>query len=109
MTAHSSKVEKFYPLIGEQLRKARKEAGLSQKGLADRLGFHASTITHYEYGHGRMRLLEFLQICQELDVVPAELLETAEEKNPKLLIPRQQGSLAGTGARVKKPRRRPRS
>ena len=45
------------------LRQVRKEAGLTQRQLADRLGTLQSRITDYERGVRRLDLLELRQVC----------------------------------------------
>ena len=50
------------------LRAARKEAGMRQMDLADRLGQPQSYVSKYESGERRLDLLELRQICNALGV-----------------------------------------
>jgi len=46
------------------LRSIRKEASLSQQGLAQRLGKPQSFVSKYESGERRLDILEVLLVCQ---------------------------------------------
>ena len=50
------------------LRAARREAGMRQVDLADRLRRPQSYVSKYESGERRLDLLELRQICNALDI-----------------------------------------
>ena len=50
------------------LRAARREAGMRQVDLADRLRRPQSYVSKYESGERRLDLLELRQICKALDI-----------------------------------------
>lgn len=52
----------------ECLITARKEAGLSQAGLADALGRHQQFVSRYELGERRLDFVEFIDIAKALQV-----------------------------------------
>ncbi len=56
------------------LRQARKQAGLTQEVVADRLGTPQSFVAKYEGGERRLDVLEFIAIAKALGVDPIELL-----------------------------------
>lgn len=58
----------------------RNELGLSQKGLAEKMGVIASFIGKVETGDRRLDVVEFIRYCHGLDISPKELLGLIEEK-----------------------------
>jgi transcriptional regulator with XRE-family HTH domain len=54
------------------LRRLRRDAGLSQAELAERLGVHQTIVSKYELGERRLDLVELEQVCAALGI---ELLE----------------------------------
>lgn len=63
------------------LRQVRREAGLTQTQLAERLGTLQSRITDYERGLRRMDLMELRQVCEAVDVPLLEFVRRFEELN----------------------------
>ncbi|MBE5875678.1 MAG: helix-turn-helix transcriptional regulator [Lachnospiraceae bacterium] len=61
--------------IGEKIKLARKEAGISQKELAERLQVYQKDISRWENGERTPSLEAFAQICRELKVSADEMLE----------------------------------
>ena len=57
-------MEKF----GERLREARRDKGLSQKELADKVGVTNSRIGHYENERGTPTAETLVELCKVLDV-----------------------------------------
>jgi len=57
------------------LAAARKEAGLSQAELADKLGRPQSFVSKYERGERRLDVVEFLAVLEALGVKPGTILE----------------------------------
>lgn len=63
MTAlHSAEYQRFAQALAE----ARRQAGLSQYDLADRLGADQSFVSKYESGRRRLDVIEFLRIMQAI-------------------------------------------
>lgn len=62
-------------MIGNNIRKARKAAGVSQKELAERLQVHQKDISRWENGAHTPTLEMFIKICRELNASADEILE----------------------------------
>ncbi|HMD75760.1 MAG TPA: helix-turn-helix transcriptional regulator [Terracidiphilus sp.] len=58
-----------------QLIQARKSAGLTQVGLADRLGRPQSFVSKYERGERRLDVIEFCEVCHALGIDPVAFLQ----------------------------------
>ncbi len=58
----------------------RKALGLSQKGLAEKMGVIASFIGKVETGDRRLDVVEFIRYCQGLEIDPQDLLGLLKEK-----------------------------
>jgi len=61
------------------LRQIRKEAGLSQFDLAQRLNQSQSFISKYEHGERRLDLLELRQVCEAVDITLQEFVQRFED------------------------------
>lgn len=61
--------------IGENIKKARKAAGISQKELADRLQVYQKDISRWENGERAPSIEVFARICRELSVSADKILE----------------------------------
>lgn len=59
---------------------SRNELGLSQKGLADKMGVIASFIGKVETGDRRLDIIEFIRYCHGLEINPVELLTSLEKQ-----------------------------
>lgn len=62
--------------FGEKLKKARQEANLSQKEMADKLDINARTYGSYERDERDVSTAVLLKICNVLHISSDELLET---------------------------------
>jgi transcriptional regulator with XRE-family HTH domain len=60
--------------LGANIRRLRRDAGLSQMELSDRCGLHFSEISRLERGGRDARLSTIVKLAQGLGVPPAELL-----------------------------------
>ncbi len=73
-----------YRRLVDRLRSARQRNSLTQQEVAERLGWHRTTISNIEILERRMDLLEAQQIC-EIYGIPLEslvaTLESQEEHN----------------------------
>ena len=54
-------------MIGENIRAARKKAGVSQKELAERLQVHQKDISRWENGAHIPTVEMLIKICRELN------------------------------------------
>jgi transcriptional regulator with XRE-family HTH domain len=61
-------------LFLELLRRARKDAGLTQQALAEKLRRPQSFVAKYENGERRIDVIEFVALARALDVAPVTLL-----------------------------------
>lgn len=77
-------------MLGERLQELRKDKGLTQKELADKLGFSERTIGAYEIGKSKPSYNRLIQLCKFFNVSVEYLLEIIDEpvaytKNDKVL------------------------
>jgi transcriptional regulator with XRE-family HTH domain len=61
---HSPTYDRFRGLITQ----ARKDAGLTQAELSERVGRPQSFVSKYECGERRLDVIEFLQVCKALKI-----------------------------------------
>lgn len=59
--------------VGRRLKLLRKQRGISQKQLAERLGVTFQQIQKYEKGLNRLPASRMLSICFALDITPNDL------------------------------------
>jgi transcriptional regulator with XRE-family HTH domain len=64
------------------LVEARKEAGLTQIDLAQRLSLPQSFVSKFERGERRLDVIEFLDIVAALGIDPYKFLSKLEQKPP---------------------------
>ena len=67
-------------MIGENIRAARKKAGVSQKELAERLQGHQKDISRWENGAHIPTVEMLIKICRELNASADEILEIEVRK-----------------------------
>jgi transcriptional regulator with XRE-family HTH domain len=67
-------------MFGEELRKARLRAGLTQQALADRAGLHYTYISQLEHDKYSPTLDAFFRLCDALGVSPARLIGRIDRK-----------------------------
>ena len=67
-------------LLRELLLDARNNAGLTQQGLAKRLGKPQSFIAKYEGGERRLDVIEFVAVARAIGADPVQLLRTLVRK-----------------------------
>jgi transcriptional regulator with XRE-family HTH domain len=60
------------------LRQVRMEAGLTQEGVAERLGRPQSFVSKYETGERRLDVLELREVCRVLGVPLGEFVRRLE-------------------------------
>lgn len=61
--------------LGGNIKKARQEAGITQKELAERLEVYQKDVCRWEKGKRIPGAIKLAEICKELDVSADELLE----------------------------------
>jgi len=57
-------------ILAERLTKLRKNAGLNQRQLTEKLDVPHNTVARIELGERRVDVLEYLQILDALDIKP---------------------------------------
>lgn len=60
--------------VGEQIRSARRAAGITQEGLAERAGIDRQSINRIEQGHAAAYIDNLIRIAYALDVPLADLV-----------------------------------
>ena len=61
--------------LGENIKRARKEAGVTQKELAERLQVYPKDISRWENGEHTLSAITLAKICKELNASADEILE----------------------------------
>lgn len=61
--------------LGENIRKARKAAGVTQKELAERLQVYPKDISRWENGERTPSAIALARICRELKASADKILE----------------------------------
>lgn len=61
--------------LGENLKRARKAAGMTQKELAERLGVYQKDISRWEQNKLTPNAITLAKICKEINVSADEILE----------------------------------
>ena len=83
--------------LGEQIRAAREEKGISQEELAEQVGISASFLGHLERGTRVASLETLVALCNTLKVTPDYLLSASlnslTEHMPQGLSQREQEQL----------------
>ena len=64
-----------------QIRRWRKQAGLTQEKLADLVNIHLNTLSRWESGQREPRASEIAKLCEVLGVSEAELLRGPAEED----------------------------
>ncbi|MCH8188589.1 MAG: helix-turn-helix transcriptional regulator [Proteobacteria bacterium] len=64
-----------YRVFLDGLIQARKDAGLTQQQVADKLGRPQSFVAKYENGERRLDVVEFLEIANLLDADPHGIID----------------------------------
>lgn len=67
-----------YTQLRRQLARAREEKGLTQADLAAALGRTQSFVSKYELGERRLDVIDFLLVCQQLQIDAADLISRLE-------------------------------
>jgi transcriptional regulator with XRE-family HTH domain len=70
-------------ILGNNVRRIRHEAGISQEELADRAKLHRTYISSLERGARNVSVENIFAIADALNVPPGDLLEGASTKGPE--------------------------
>jgi transcriptional regulator with XRE-family HTH domain len=70
-----------YTSLREALIAARREKGLTQSEVAERLGKAQSFVSKYESGERRLDVIEFIEVCQILGIKPASIIRKLESEH----------------------------
>jgi len=70
-------------MLGEELRKARDEAGLSQERLAFEAGVDRTYLSELENNHKSPTLEMLFRICEALKVPASEIVRRMEQSKGK--------------------------
>jgi len=88
-------VDALYKEFGQGLRRARKEAELTQKELAERVGLTRTSITNIERGSQHIALHQLFQLASVLGQEPAALLPDQTVALEELVRPEVMQLIAG--------------
>lgn len=70
-----------YELFQKALIDARQAHGLTQTEVAQRLGKPQSYVSKYESGERRLDVVEFLEVCDAMNIVPQLIIQEIEKVN----------------------------
>lgn len=70
-------------VIGQNIRTARLQAGLTQECVAELLGLHWQTVSNIERGKSPFAVTTFSLLAQYLEVDPARLLDGLPPPNAR--------------------------
>lgn len=72
----------YKEIIGQNIRKYRKEKGMTQKDLAEAIGVKNTTVSMWEVGSNTMPIEVLAEICRVLGVSLADMARDEKEKAP---------------------------
>jgi transcriptional regulator with XRE-family HTH domain len=68
--------------FGQRLARARQAAGLTLQELAERVGWHISTLHNYESGRRPLKIAQLVQLAAALNRSPAAFLAASDDAIP---------------------------
>jgi transcriptional regulator with XRE-family HTH domain len=74
-SVHTKNYARFLQLLVE----VRKNAGVTQEQVAERLNRHQSFVSKYENGERRVDLIEFLEIAEAIGFDPVSFMKTIQK------------------------------
>ncbi len=74
-----------YTVIGERLKKARKDKKLTQEQLSEKIDVSIAFLSRIERGSSQINLKRLSQICQILEVTEGDILNGSSNKSAKYL------------------------
>ena len=91
-----------YNIIGERLKKARKDKMLTQMELSEKLGVSVAYLSRIEKGSTQISLRRLSQICNALEISEGTVLNGTNEKSKEYLSSEMQELLNKTTDEQKK-------
>ncbi len=82
---HDGEVDDLYTLFGRQLRATRREAGLTQQEVAERVGLTRTSITNIERGMQHISLRQLYLFAAAVGLHPAQMLPRPEDATEEVL------------------------
>lgn len=73
-------------LLGKKIKEIRKNRGLTQDFLAEKVGIDAKHLSRIECGKSSLSLNLLYKICDALCVEPATIFDISQTKNKQQLI-----------------------
>ena len=74
-----------YSIIGQRLKKARKEKNLTQEELAEKIDVSIAFLSRIERGSSQINLKRLSQICEILGITEGEILNGVSNNSTKYL------------------------
>jgi transcriptional regulator with XRE-family HTH domain len=68
-------------MVGDEIRRARLRAGLSQESLAEKAGLHRTYISLLERNKKSPTIGTLINICQALGISAARIVKRAEDSS----------------------------
>jgi transcriptional regulator with XRE-family HTH domain len=68
--------------FGRRLARARQAAGLTLQELAERIGWHVSTLHNYESGRRPLKVAQLVELATALNRSPAAFLAASDDAIP---------------------------
>ena len=81
----------LYKIVGERIKTARLDAGLSQAELAEASGHLRTSITNIESGRQKPPLHVLYELCSHLGIEPVSILPLRREVLDQSLVPVKTG------------------
>jgi transcriptional regulator with XRE-family HTH domain len=93
-------------VLGQRIRRIRRERGLSQSALAAQVGMTFQQVQKYENGANRVSALTLVKVAEALGVNPTSLLEDLDETAKRPPVAAEADQLAADFARIASPEMR---
>lgn len=74
-----------YKIIGQRLKRARKEADLTQQELAEKLNLSIAYVSRVERGNSHINLKRLTEVCSVLGISEGEILTGVSNDNSNYL------------------------
>jgi len=87
-------------LLGERIRRRRRELGLSQSALGGRLGITFQQVQKYENGTNRVSATMLIKLSEALALSVSEILQEVDPATPPMDTEGQTAQLAADFARI---------
>lgn len=88
-TSSEDDIKALDRLLGERLRASREERGWTRQRLGDAIGVSVSAVQHMEEGSSRIPAVRLWQLCEVLDIWPADMFEKFPWRDPSTTAARQ--------------------